>query len=42
MQVFAGHLRVKTGRVQLMQMPVPSLILYSLPPGLLLQMPDFS
>ncbi len=39
MQAFAGHLRIKTGRVQFLQMPVSSLILYSLPPDLLLQIP---
>jgi hypothetical protein len=38
----AGYFRVNTGRVQPLQMPVISLILYCFPPDFILQMPDFS
>jgi hypothetical protein len=41
-QAFAGYFWVNTGRMQFLQMPVISLILYCFPPDFILQMPDFS
>ena len=41
-QTFAGYFRVNTGRLQPLQMPVISLILYCFPPDFILQMPDFN
>jgi len=38
----AGYFPVNTGKVQPLQMPVISLILYCFPPDFILQMPDFS
>jgi hypothetical protein len=38
----AGYFPVNTGKVQFLQMPVISLILYCFPPDFILQMPDFN
>jgi hypothetical protein len=38
----AGYFQVNTGKMQFLQMPVISLILYCFPPDFILQMPDFS
>jgi hypothetical protein len=42
MQAFAGHLRVKTGRVQSLEMPVFSRSFVQQTPDFILQMADFS
>jgi hypothetical protein len=42
LQAFAGYFPVNTGKVQPLQMPVISLILYCFPPDFILQMPDFN
>jgi hypothetical protein len=38
----AGYFQVNTGRVQSLQMPVISLILYCFPSDFILHLPDFS
>jgi hypothetical protein len=40
-QAFAGYFQVNTGKVQSLQMPVISLILYCFPPDFIRHLPDF-
>jgi hypothetical protein len=42
LQAFAGYLQAFAGKMQSLQMPVISLILYCKPPDFILQMPDFN
>jgi len=42
MQAFAGYFRVNTGKVQFLQIPAFSLILYCFPSDFILQIPDFN